>query len=196
MKSFIKITVLVLFFISSGFAKDIIFDLGAQDFQNSLIEQQHSTKYNIDDKVIIQTNLLKDPLGYYHTHAKVMGLFVLNNRWPMNDWKFNLDVQYEGSKNKNRFIKFTDINGEIILFEFHPEGFIFNSKDYKANLDGKHLVIQVVKTNEKVTLYLNKQLIKTQDIAFESLKSVETTMRKFSFKEQDKINGMLLVSND
>lgn len=196
MKNLIKITILVLFLITNGFTKDIMFDLGAQDFQNSLIDQQHSTKYNIEDKVIAQTNLLKSTLGYYHTNAKVLGHFVINSIWPLNDWKFNLDIQYEGSKKKNRFIKFTDIKGEVILFEFHPEGFIFNSKDYKANLEGKHLVIQVVKTNEQVSLYLNKQLIKTQEVNFESLKSVETTVRKFSFQEQDKINGMMLVSHD
>lgn len=196
MNGLLKIIFLVVLFVGNGFAKNILFDLGAQEFQNSLSDQQRSTKYNIDDKVIIKTNLLKDTLGYYHTNANIEGVFNINSSWPVSDWKFNLDVQYEGLKDKNRFIKMTDKTGEVILIEFNTKGFIFNAKDYKANIDRKHLLIQVIKLDEKVSLYLNRQLIETQNIKFGQLKSVETTILKFSFKEQDKINNLMLVSND
>lgn len=179
-----------------SFAKEIIFDLDNQDFINSLGNQQLNAKYNVDDKVIIETNLLKNDQGIYHTNANTIGNFSIIPSRQMYDWKVNVDVQYEGFKNKNRMIKFTDVNGEVILFEFHVAGFIVNSVDFKANIDKKHLIIQIVRQDDKVHFYLNKQLIESQKVEFGMLKSIETTIYKFSVYEQDKLNNILLVSSD
>lgn len=196
MQTIFKMITLLCFFVLSSFAKEIVFDLERQDFINSLGDKQLSTKYNLNDRMIIHTNLLKNEQGVYHTNSDNIGRFDLHPSIPMVDWKFNLDIQYEGLKDKNRFIKFTDMNGEVILLEFNTAGFIFNSIDYNAKIDKKHLFIQIVKNGESVEFYLNKQLIDTQMTNFEKLKSIETTIFKFSIYDQDKLNNILLVSND
>ena len=196
MQTIIKFLVLTMVLAVSSVAREIVFDLDSQDFINSLGDKQLSTKYNLDDRMIIHTNLLKNEQGIYHTNSNTIGRFDIHPSIPMIDWKFNLDIQYEGLKDKNRFIKFTDKNGEVILLEFNTIGFIFNSIDYNAKLDKKHLFIQLVKNGESIEFYLNKQLIDTQMTNFDKLKSIETTIFKFSIYEQDKLNNILLVSND
>ena len=196
MNRFLTAITLLIVLNVAAFCREIIFDLHKQDFMNSLSDRQLSTKYNVEDKVIVQTNLLKDEQGVYHTNSDIMGKFDIYTNTPLIDWKFNLDVQYEGLKTKNRFIKFTDTNGEVILLEFNTVGFVFNSIDYNANINKKHLFIQVKRIDGKIEFYLNKQLIDSQNLDFARLKSIETTFYKFNVYEQDKLNNVMLVSND
>lgn len=196
MYKLLKISCLLLLMSLCVHAREIIFDLRSQDFVNSLGEKQFSSKYNLDDKIIIQTNMLKNDQAVYHTNSNVTGKFNLYPLRTIFDWTLNVDVQYEGLKDKNRFIKLTDENGVTILLELNTIGFIFNAIDYNAKLDKKHLLIQLVKKNETVEFYLNKQLIDTQLTNFSKIKSVETTFYKFSLYDKDKLNNILLVSND
>lgn len=196
MQQLLKYSAILLLLSFSVYAREIIFDLRSQDFINSLGEKQFSSKYNLDDKIIVHTNMLKNDQDIYHTNSNVIGKFNLYPLKTIFDWTLNVDVQYEGLKDKNRFIKLTDENGVTVLLEFNTNGFIFNAIDYNAKLDKKHLLIQLIKKNENVEFYLNKQLIDTQLTTFSKIKTVETTFYKFSLYDKDKLNNILLVSND
>lgn len=199
MKSLIKLVLVGLLAVSSLNAKEILFDLRAQDFSNAVKQEQKMTKYKISDKIILETNANKSSKGYYYTANNIKGLINIEVNKKISNWKYNLDITYHTYfENKKRLIIFTDKFGENIILEFYKKGFTINGKEYKANTNKEHMLISIKKESTNLSISINSQKIYTSTIEFDNLKFINT---EIMFDNEyhnawDRLNNILLVSND
>ena len=196
MKQIKKLILASLLLVSTLGAKELLFDLRAQDFSNA--QKQKMAKYKISDKIIIETNTVKSPNGGYYYTAKsyISGYFNIEIIKPLNNWKYNLDiVYYTNTKDKKRSIIFTDKFGENIILEFYQTGFTINGKEYKANTYKEHMLINITKNTNNLSVSINAQNIYKSSIDFDNLKSISTNIL-YDYNSYDELNNLLLVSND
>ena len=178
-------------------ASEMLFDLRAQDYSNTLTNNSIMSKYKINDNVILETNINKSSEGFYHIeNLFTKGVLALNIKSPITNWKYNLDIEYTGFSTEKRVIVFSDKIGENITMEFYPDGFTINAKEYKAEIAKQHLIINITKDLNNFTVTINGQKVHTSQVKFGILKSVTADILKQNLNIFDKLNNIILVSND
>jgi len=178
-------------------ASEILFDLRAQDYSNTLTNNSIMSKYKINDNVILETNINKSSKGFYYIKNQgIKGVLTLNVKSPITNWKYDLDIEYIDSSTEKRVIVFSDKIGENITMEFYPDGFTINAKEYKAEIAKQHLIINITKDLNNFTVTINGQKVHTSQIKFGILKSVTADILQSNIYNFDKLNNIILVSND
>jgi len=197
MKQIKKLVLVSLLFVSSLGAKELLFDLRAQDYSNAEKQEQKMAKYKVNDKIILETNIMKAKKGgfYFTDSSKIDGHINIELTKPIKNWKFNLDITYYTYNNgMKRLLIFNDKFGENIILEFYKTGFTINGKEYKANIHKERMLISIKKDDKNVYILINSQKIYTSTIDFDNLKSISTNI-SYDYG-YDKLNNILLVSND
>ena len=192
MRNIGKIIVIGLVLLGNLYGKEIIFDLRAQDFANSLHGKMITSKYKVNDTVIVKTNLLKASKGdfyYNHDHSKHGFFNFIVNNLNLN-WKLSLDIKYVYyyKTETKKHIKFIDEYGENILLEFTKKGFTLNGKQYKADINKEKMLLEIININNKLSIRMNGQNIYKHKINLAKLKYIDIDIY------EEELYGILLIS--
>ena len=209
MKKTIKIILFLgLLAASSLNAKELLFDLRAQDYANTLKDTSITSKYKISDKIILETNLRKSKKAvYYYIDNFISGFCNLQINIPLKNWTLNSNIVYQSIyqdsekyfTNKKRLIKFIDNTGHTIILEFYKDGFTINGKEFKAKINDEQLALNISKLDNKISFKINGQTIHTINSSnFQNLKFIDTDIWnwKFSNSYYDRLQDLKLFSND
>jgi len=205
MKILTKLILAGLLTVSSLNASELLFDLRAQDFSQTLKDTKNA-RYKVNDKIIIETNLIKSGSGFYYTNQGRTGAFNLSLATQLSNWKLDLDVIYDSKgthdykkylTNNKRLIKLSDISGETFILEFYYCGFTINGKEFKSKINEEKLQIGIKNENNKLTVSINGQSIYEESNSFGKLRFIDTSYINFQNNcAYDQLNGITLVSND
>ena len=207
MKQIKKLILASLLLVSGLGASELLFDLRAQDYSNTLKEESITSKYKISDKIILETNLRKSKGAiYYYVDNKISGFCNLEIKSDIKNWLFNTNIVYQSyistksrSTDKIRLIKFIDSEGTSIVLEFYKDGFNINGKEFKAEIDNEQLALNIKKINKKIIFKINGQTVHTLiNSEFKDLKFINTDIWNWSYDNSyyDRLQDLKLYSND
>jgi len=200
MKQITKLLLMGFVIITSLNAKEILFNLNAQDFSNVIEQKEIMTRYKVSDKIILETNIDKSSKGYYYIGDDTKkGKINIEINTKISNWQYKIDIIYGPySDNTERFIIFTDKFGKDIILKFYENGFIINGKKYKSDIDGERMLINIQKEANTLNVLIDNQKIYTAPIEFGDLKLISTDVNFDASYEHkwDKLNNIVLISND
>jgi len=207
MKQIKKLILASLLLVSSLGASELLFDLRAQDYSNTLKADVIVSKYKINDKVILETNLNKSTSGmyYYINDTEKVGFCNIELKDGLKNWTFVVNVIYQSYirsnlfTDKKRLLRFLDNNGNIIVLEFYRTGFTINGKEFKANIDDSQISLIIKNENNKMTFKMNgEKIYAINTTEFKKLKNINYDLWYYhsGYNKFDRLQDLKLYSND
>ena len=201
------IAIVLLIGLNNLYADKLLFDLRAQDYANTLKEDVISSKYKINNKIVLETNLNKSSSGiYYINDNNTIGFCNIEIQSSLTNWTFESTIVYQSynwnkdrSIDTRRLIKLIDKQGNIIILEFYKNGFSINGKEFKAEIDNEQCVLNIRKISHKIIFNINGQQIYTiNNLKFTNLQFIHTDILNwiYDYSYFDRLQDLKLYAND
>jgi hypothetical protein len=174
---------------------EIIFDLSAQHFSNSLDGQGEGARYDLP-KAYVSTALKYQDGHYLLTTFSASQKMEIEIKNPLSDWSVSFDMSYY-LYYETHPIRFTSDTGKTIIVSFEDgEIFLNGSQIYNGNISQREEIVGTLSKNgNSVTLSVNGYVTKTINISnFSKLKFVSVSLVPDS--HGDVMNGLTIGTSD
>jgi len=214
MKYLTKIFILLIALVNILNAEKLVFDLDAQNLENTLNKKCVDSRYEISKDIEVDTNLRFDD-GYYFACWKSHGYYDISMKTPVKNFTLNMEIVYEntmrdgfgGGKVKDipyREIKLTDVEGNVLKLRFGIDDFYINDKMFKADIDyTESIVLNITNKHNRILVYIDEQKLYEADNDFFGLKFMNSTIAQYrsngdrvAAKAWDQLKTLKLYSND
>lgn len=196
-KKIINLAFLSVLATSSLSAKEMIFDLFAQDYKESLTESPSMNKYKVNDSIIVETNLIKKDLANYYRYHRddTLGHFNLYPTKVIKNWTYKSDITFNDTSHK-KYIEITDEVGEKFLVTIFTDAIDIENIRLKANTHKERVRFEIEKKDDVIAVIIDGKKVYEEKIKLNLVRKINTNINYLYSNTYDTLYDLKLINND
>ena len=196
-KKIINLALLSVLATSSLNAKEMIFDLFAQDYKESLTESPSMNKYKVNDSVTVETNLIKKDLANYYRYHRdgVPGYFNIYPTKDIKKWIYKSDIIFNDSSSK-KYIEITDEFGEKFLITIFTNAIDIENIRLNATTHKERIRFEIEKKDDVIAVIIDGKKVYEERVKLNFAKKINTNINYDNSSQYDSLYDLKLINND